>query len=202
MSPKCNECGATAVYYVPEEDENPETYWCEKHGVDRIDSRILSQSTDWLQPCSECNEPAIYYIEGSWCRPATYCCEKHRAGKIQVRNFVQQEPVSMKTYDFLDKIRSNYGFGLARFCVNEALVNEEPIAYEICEDADDNGNIYWYLFLADGSCCSGDYNIIIPNEDVVIEDDVYLAFVSNGRKVKVSFTTKIAIDLNRAIRES
>lgn len=40
----CQECGNAATLYVPEDPEgDPESFWCEQHGKDRIDSRPIAE---------------------------------------------------------------------------------------------------------------------------------------------------------------
>jgi hypothetical protein len=39
---RCQECGEAATLYVPADPEgDPESFWCEQHGKDRIDSRPI-----------------------------------------------------------------------------------------------------------------------------------------------------------------
>ena len=46
----CNECGAIATHTVPEDGEEPTSFWCYKHSKNRIDARLIRH---WENPCED-----------------------------------------------------------------------------------------------------------------------------------------------------
>ena len=101
----------------------------------------------------------------------------------------------MKIYDLINKFNDECPDG-SHITVAGVEIDGTYFSHQLAYESDEE---YWYLYIEDGSICSGDSNIIIPNDDVEIDDDGCLVFNYGDGKAHIMLAEIKPINLKDVV---